>query len=322
MTAVLLLNLAVLLNLCYPVGAQEGALVRIQPERAAVAYGGSIVFNCSASCKDLTKIGLETKETTESKGNGTTWAAFQLVNVSEWDSTPKCYARCNETTTLQSATLTVYRSPEQIVLDPLPEMEVGKEYNLTCRVTNVAPRRNLTVTFLKGEMKLHQEAFKEHSAPEAGDVVATHSITAQLSDYGKEFSCQAALDLRPEGQLFEKASSNQSLKTVGYMEYRAGEKIEVECHGEGSPLPEFEWEVPSSLKVVFSDSNKTLTIESAEKSHNGTYRCLAHNMYGSQSAQADIIFKDRSRSWVAPVVVVMLLAAVGIGAIVWYRFRK
>ncbi|XP_053157635.1 intercellular adhesion molecule 5-like [Hemicordylus capensis] len=214
MTAVLLLNLALLLNFCYPVGAQGGALVRIQPERAAVAYGGSIVFNCSASCKDLTKIGLETKEMMESKGNGTTWAAFQLVNVSEWDSTPKCYAHCNETTTPQSATLTVYRAPELIVLDPLPEMEVGKEYNLTCRVTSVAPRRNLAVTFLKGETILYQKTFREHSAREPGDVVVTHSITAQQSKNGEEFSCQAALDLRPEGQLFEKASRNQSLMAV------------------------------------------------------------------------------------------------------------
>ncbi|XP_053145644.1 intercellular adhesion molecule 5-like [Hemicordylus capensis] len=195
-------------------GAQGGALLTIQPEKAVVAFGGSIVFNCSTSCKNLTKIGIETKEKTESKGNGTTWAAFQLVNVSEWDSTPKCYAYCNETATLQSATLTVYRAPELVVLNPLPEMEVGKEYNLTCWVHNVAPRRNLTVTFLKGETKLHQETFKEHSAREAGDVVVTHSITAQQSKNGEEFSCQADLDLRPEGQLFEKASHNQSLMAV------------------------------------------------------------------------------------------------------------
>ncbi|XP_053145163.1 intercellular adhesion molecule 5-like isoform X2 [Hemicordylus capensis] len=196
-------------------GAQGAASVRIWPEKAVVEFGGSIVFNCSTTCKDFIRLGLETKESMRSRETGTTWATFELLNVSNWDTKPSCYALCTSASP-QHAAVTVYRSPERIVLDPLPEMEVGKEYNLTCRVHNVAPRRNLTVTFLKAETKLHQETFKEHSALEAGDVVATHSITAQLSDNGEEFSCQAALDLRPEGQLFEKASQNQSVTVVDF----------------------------------------------------------------------------------------------------------
>lgn len=92
---------------------------------------------------------------------------------------------------------------------------MGKKYNLTCNVSDVAPIRNVTVTFLRGGEKLHQETFEEHSNATASDLVVTHNLIARRADHGAEFSCEAALDLRPHGELFEKASHNQSLRTVG-----------------------------------------------------------------------------------------------------------
>ncbi|XP_033029791.1 intercellular adhesion molecule 1-like [Lacerta agilis] len=191
----------------FPGAQQEQEFLSIWPRKPVVEFGGSIVLNCSASCKNIV---LETSLNNVPAGDGPTWRAFSLTSIRSWEPKPLCFATC-QNTTVQEAAITVYRAPERVVLDPLPEVEVGKEYNVTCRVFNVAPIRNLTVTLYKGKKRLYVETFEDHRNPEAGNVVVTSkSITAQQNDHGEEVSCHTALDLRPEGPLFEKGSNNLS----------------------------------------------------------------------------------------------------------------
>ncbi|XP_034957462.1 intercellular adhesion molecule 5 [Zootoca vivipara] len=192
---------------------QEENVLRIWPEKSVVKYGDSLVLNCSSNCEN---IGLETSLQAVAAGTGPTWKAFNLTSVTAWEPKPLCFANCGGTEPkYQRITPTVYRAPERIVLDPLPEVEVGKEYNVTCRVFDVAPIRNLTVTLFKGGERLHVETFEDHRNPEADNVVVTsNSITAQQNDHGKEVTCHAALDLRPEGPFLEKASPSKLLQTV------------------------------------------------------------------------------------------------------------
>ncbi|XP_060124756.1 intercellular adhesion molecule 3-like [Zootoca vivipara] len=195
----------------FPGAQQEQEFLRIWPRKPVVEFGGSIVLNCSASCNN---IGLETSLNNVPAGDGPTWRAFSLTSVRSWEPKALCYASC-QSSTHQEAAITVYRAPERIVLDPLPEVEVGKEYNVTCRVFDVAPIRNLTVTLFKGKKRLYVETFEDRRNPEADNVVVTSSsITAQQNDHGKEVTCHAALDLRPEGPFLEKASLSKLLQTV------------------------------------------------------------------------------------------------------------
>ncbi|XP_032066486.1 intercellular adhesion molecule 1-like isoform X2 [Thamnophis elegans] len=99
--------------------------------------------------------------------------------------------------------LALSKPPQKLELDPVPEMEVGKLYNLTCRVFGVAPIRNLTVTLLKEEEQLLVKTFEDYTHPEAGVVVVNHSIIAQEDDYSKTITCQTSLDLRPIGPLLK-----------------------------------------------------------------------------------------------------------------------
>ncbi|KAL8164484.1 UNVERIFIED_CONTAM: hypothetical protein K2H54_051929 [Gekko kuhli] len=191
--------------------------VSVSPENPVVEHGGSLWLNCSTSCREADGRGsLETSLVVgERRDNGSDRAAFQLVNITEWAPAPECSFRCGGERKTVSANVTVYQLPELVDLDPVPEMEVGKEYTLTCRVSNVAPIRNLSVTFLKAGEKAHLQTFESHTEREAGDVVVNHTVTARRIDRGKEISCRAALDLRPEGPLFEKASSfNQTLSIM------------------------------------------------------------------------------------------------------------
>ncbi|KAH0628772.1 hypothetical protein JD844_010276, partial [Phrynosoma platyrhinos] len=190
----------------------EKNFVRIWPEKPVVEFGGSVVLNCSSNCQD---IGLQTSLKWVLVGTGTTeikWKAFNLTSVDKWAVTLLCNASC-ATGAAQShhANFTVYRVPEHVVLDPVPKMEVGKEYNLICRVPSVAPIQNLTVTLFKGGKELQVKTFENFADPEAREVVVTHAITVQKEDHGEEVTCQAALDLRPEGPLFKKTSPSESL---------------------------------------------------------------------------------------------------------------
>ncbi|XP_054859901.1 intercellular adhesion molecule 5-like [Eublepharis macularius] len=224
--------------------AQEQPFVSAWPENPVVEFGSSLVLNCSTNCKNIRDGGLETNLDKKDEGEGPTWKAFRLFNVSNWDSAPSCYFDCGEDVDMKPhrVNFTVYRVPELVELDPVPVMEVGKNYTLTCRVSSMAPIRNLSVAFLQGGKRLHLQTFEKHAAREASDVVVTHIVTAHQADRGEEISCHAALDLRPEGQLFGQASLNQSLETVDfpvnpqlrplrYMEVNTSETVTCEVTG-------------------------------------------------------------------------------------------
>uniref|UniRef100_A0A670KLH9 Intercellular adhesion molecule N-terminal domain-containing protein n=1 Tax=Podarcis muralis TaxID=64176 RepID=A0A670KLH9_PODMU len=202
--------------MCTVSGAEQHTFdVTIWPKNPVVVHGGSLWLNCSASCQETDARGsLETSLIKEKRDNGTGWAAFQLVNITEWAPTAECSFSCYGKHRSVHANITVYQIPEQVVLDPLPLMEVGKEYNLTCRVFSVAPVQNLTVTLHKGKEELYVKTFEDHSDNEASDVVVTHTIAARQDDHGEEVTCHAALDLRPEGPFLEKAAFIKVLKVL------------------------------------------------------------------------------------------------------------
>ncbi|XP_062975374.1 intercellular adhesion molecule 5-like [Elgaria multicarinata webbii] len=204
--------LAFLLLLASGSNETQEEFIRIWPEKAVVEYGGSVVLNCSSNCEG---IGFESSLKQVSAGNGTSWKAFNFTYGNNWDPEILCFAKCTSAITPPRTKITVYRAPERVVLDPVPKMEVGQEYTLTCRVPNVAPIRNLTVILFKGQEKILVKTFENHTAPDAADVNVTHKITAQQNDHNAKITCNADLDLRPEGPRFEKAfGGNESLTTV------------------------------------------------------------------------------------------------------------
>uniref|UniRef100_A0A8D0G3Q3 Ig-like domain-containing protein n=1 Tax=Sphenodon punctatus TaxID=8508 RepID=A0A8D0G3Q3_SPHPU len=199
-------------------GAQQPSAFELSvwPPAPVVEYGGSMELNCTSTCRDPdARGGLETSLTKKPIGNGTGWIAFRLVNITEWRSSPLCFFQCPEIKTAR-ASITVYRTPERVILEALPTMQVGKDYNLTCQVLNVAPIQNLTVTLLRGQELLHEEMLLSASITKAENVTVTHKITARRRDNGMEVTCRAGLDLRPHGQLFENTSLGVRLKTFAF----------------------------------------------------------------------------------------------------------
>ncbi|XP_061469734.1 intercellular adhesion molecule 3-like isoform X2 [Rhineura floridana] len=254
--------------------AQEEDFMRIWPENPVVPFGGFIVLNFSANCEN---IAVETSLSKVPAGDGPSWKAFNFTSVTHWEPQILCHADCEKgKAKFQTVVITVYRAPKRVELDPLPTMEVGEEYNVTCRVFNVAPIRNLTVTLCKGNEELHKKTFEDHNNPEASDVVVTHSITAQQDNHREEITCHAALDMRPEGPLFEKASPDKS-----YSQSRAvypPEQVIVELQ-KSSTGQSWHYDLKCHVIRVAPLSNLTVTF------FKGTERLISRKLWNYTKAE-------------------------------------
>ncbi|XP_034290213.1 intercellular adhesion molecule 4 [Pantherophis guttatus] len=175
--------------------------------KAVVKFGGFFVLNCTTGNSSNSSCDIQERSSHryDYRKEGPTWKAFTFIAV-YWSLNASCVVTCNNEPSSRETIVTVYQPPQKIELDPVPEMEVGKLYNLTCRVFGVAPIQSLTVTLMKGEEQLLVKTFEDHTYPEAGDVVVNHSIIAQEDDYSKTIICQTSLDLRPRGPLLKNTS--------------------------------------------------------------------------------------------------------------------
>lgn len=92
-------------------GAEQHTFdVAVWPQTPVVEHGGSLWLNCSTSCQEADAKGdLETSLIKERRDNGTSWAAFQLVNITEWAPTPECSFSCFGAHKSVHANIIVYR---------------------------------------------------------------------------------------------------------------------------------------------------------------------------------------------------------------------
>ncbi|KAM6475692.1 intercellular adhesion molecule 2-like isoform 2-T2 [Liasis olivaceus] len=189
------------------------AFSRAQKEDSAVhvtekvvKFGDFFVLNCSSNSSSSSSCDIQEESSFSYNYTevGPTWKVFTFI-VNNWSLHVSCVVNCtNNEISYPETIVTVYQPPESVELDPVPEMEVGKPYDLTCQVSDVAPIRNFTVTLLKGAEQLLVKTFENHTAPEAGPVVVKHTIIAQRNDHKKPITCQTSLDLRPRGPLLKK----------------------------------------------------------------------------------------------------------------------
>ncbi|XP_049666859.1 intercellular adhesion molecule 3-like isoform X3 [Accipiter gentilis] len=210
--------------------------------------------------------------------------------------------------------------PPQIYLEG--DTVAGKEARVTCNTSaQVSPHDppNLHLTLWGGGLPT-----STHRGPSVG-----LSFTAQLEQHGQEVMCEAVLRL---GRRTVNASAAVTLwvwaaphdvqvwapQTV----FTTGDNLTVMCRAEGNPPPQLRWEMPTNTSWELWDGGTTITIPAAQRVHDGTYRCLAENRYGTGAASIDLVFRGYSRSPLIPVVVTLAMVTVlAVVAVFWWLYR-
>ncbi|XP_049666857.1 intercellular adhesion molecule 3-like isoform X2 [Accipiter gentilis] len=294
--------------------------VSIYPEEPTVEFGSSLLLNCTSSCRNYSRLNWEvsiTKMGTQGPG----WVSLSIPNVTSWSLELQCFGIFGQQRNIAETTLHAYRFlPPQIYLEG--DTVAGKEARVTCNTSaQVSPHDppNLHLTLWGGGLPT-----STHRGPSVG-----LSFTAQLEQHGQEVMCEAVLRL---GRRTVNASAAVTLwvwaaphdvqvwapQTV----FTTGDNLTVMCRAEGNPPPQLRWEMPTNTSWELWDGGTTITIPAAQRVHDGTYRCLAENRYGTGAASIDLVFRGYSRSPLIPVVVTLAMVTVlAVVAVFWWLYR-
>ncbi|XP_051015236.1 intercellular adhesion molecule 2 [Acomys russatus] len=177
----------------------EAFKVNIWSAKQIVEATESLTVNCSTSCEDPQKGGLETPLTKREldKHPQRKWIQFLVSNISQ-DTVLLCFFSCAGRLREEPLSIQVYQPPAQVTLKlQPPRVFVGETFTIECKVSPVKPLESLTLSLLRGRETLQNQTFGgAKTGPQ--EAVATFNSTALKKD-GLNFSCQAELDLRPHG---------------------------------------------------------------------------------------------------------------------------
>ncbi|XP_074710810.1 intercellular adhesion molecule 1 isoform X3 [Strix uralensis] len=248
-----------------------GAAVELlmEPAVPVVEYGGSIKLTLKMKCSDpKATSNVETSIRKKVENVTKEETVVELLNVTEWNPTLFRFYICYGKREKVPTKLIVYRAPESVELEPVPELAVGKSHELVCHVSGTAPIQNLTVILWRGGEVLLTKTFEWEKRDEP--VRVTHRLTAQRQDNGQSVTCQAVLDLAPHGPRFNRTSGPQALTVYEFPQdpklesatlLEIGKTMNVNCIvGRIFPAAKF--------KLVFAD--QTLNVSISQDGHRAT----------------------------------------------------
>ncbi|XP_029360079.1 vascular cell adhesion protein 1-like [Echeneis naucrates] len=263
------------------------------PSHLVVKFGDAFSVTCTVclSCAETLKFE-RALGSHKIHGNTLEWT---VKNMTEWDPQTTCYYDYSEEESCCSVLpVTVYSPPDSVSIsfvDHSGPMSEGRPYTLQCKVQNVAPVKNLTVTFYKGQTALGQQQSNNTNKKPVSETF-TLDIRPSKEDDGVQFWCEAKLELGPEGPKPPPVVESQRVSaTVRYepqldrpsrseliYTIREGKPLQLTCSAAGNPGPSYTWEVPSAKRGRFTSNH--LVIESVTPEDEGQYVCTASNTMG------------------------------------------
>ncbi|XP_073713998.1 hemicentin-1 [Misgurnus anguillicaudatus] len=173
------------------------SLLQLIPPRVVVEYSRSVSVNCST---DVTHDGIgwnaSDGSVPETRDKLITW---EVSNLRRWDIRPKCYINYKTKTHETELPVTVYKTPDSVSISTVDnKMIEGFQYELQCDIVNVAPVKSLIVKWFKEETELHNETFYD-TIKTPVNKTSKLQITANRSDDGVQYRCEAELELGADG---------------------------------------------------------------------------------------------------------------------------
>ncbi|XP_009469803.1 PREDICTED: intercellular adhesion molecule 5-like, partial [Nipponia nippon] len=159
--------------------------VALEGTSSEVGYGGTVLLNCSTSCRDAgAPGGLETSLSKEWVGRGPGWLSIRLRNITEPLSDIICYVSCFGERKVVTFTVLAYELPQ-------PHLAISNP-NASCNET-VAIACSSVPSWPPG-LKLWLRSSRRPLQPWAEGPVHLE-LTAGEDDDGTEFSCEAQLSV-------------------------------------------------------------------------------------------------------------------------------
>ncbi|XP_040892797.1 vascular cell adhesion protein 1-like isoform X4 [Toxotes jaculatrix] len=284
------------------------------PPTVVVKYGDSISVTCSAcqsGCNDE-QTGLENPVGDKTK-NGTT-ILWTVDRMTEWDINVFCYhSNASDYQCCSLLPLTVYKPPDSVSISfdgPSGPMFEGHQYTLQCKVQNVAPVGDLTVTFYRGQTALGQ-AKSTNDLKKPVNETFTLSVNTSKEDDGVQYWCEGKLELGSEGpQPPLLVKSENITSTVLYkpqlegpshpepIVVTEGNPLQLNCSAVGNPSPSYTWTLP--LADFSSSNSSTLVFTSVTSRNEGQYTCHVSNTLGAIDVTFNVVVKGLLTSTTSP----------------------
>ncbi|XP_054635161.1 hemicentin-1-like isoform X2 [Dunckerocampus dactyliophorus] len=218
------------------------------------------------------------------------YLVWSVDNMTEWSISAVCYAVSNLDGSCQlPLPVIVYKPPDSVSISfvnhtgPLFEHH---QYTLQCTVQDVAPARNLVVTFYRDQTRLSRlrSAMMEKTPVTE---VFTLDVQPRREDDGALYWCEAELQLQPGGPQWPLTVTSQKLPAAvlfgpqllcpAKLQVRMGESLH--CEVQGNPKPSVIWLKDGRLVVPPTHSMME---------HAGKYTVLATGLFGQRNLTVEV----------------------------------
>lgn len=291
------------------------------PPSIVVQFGGAFTVDCNSTTDQREGMGWESTY----KGIGLTEVDHVQLNIEKvdrWAIQSQCFMtlmdgnQCSE-----SLPITVYQMPDAVSLflrNTTQTLEEHKDYEFQCDVVNVAPVKNVLVTWYKDDRSiLHKEwlSAKTDDTPLNGS--SFYTLTAQKTDNGRKLMCEATFDFGSTGPNLQPVRSPSMDLQVLYrpffeeskvetVEVSGNRKVTLDCTAQGNPTPRYQWQVPQPVQQKVG----TAPILDLSGPFSGNYSCRAFNSQG-YSVKVFVI-REAPRNYTVLAAVVGVTAALGL----------
>ncbi|XP_024657996.2 intercellular adhesion molecule 1 isoform X2 [Maylandia zebra] len=265
--------------------------LEISPPSVVVRYQGSFSANCTSLSNQTDGMGWESPYGGVDLTKGVTSLLLRIDSVPVWELEPMCFVNLHDGDQCTKVLpVTVYKMPDSVSLKNLSAVVESQQFAIQCDIVNVAPARNLSVLWHKGNKILSSQTFDE-SSPSPVSKSSVLTLTAHRDDDGAEIWCEAKLNLWPEEQRPLPVRSEAHILTVLYqptfisasnetLDLPAGKNI-LSCNATGNPLPSYHWQFPQAAQETYKDQDVNYPILTGPFEFPGVYTCTASNSQGT-----------------------------------------
>ncbi|XP_065110319.1 cell adhesion molecule 1-like isoform X2 [Paramisgurnus dabryanus] len=244
--------------------------------------------------------------------------SWKVSNLRQWEIKPQCYMHYDKKQCSTFLPITIYKTPDSVFISTVDHrgpMTEGSWYEFQCVIINVAPVKNLIVKWFKGETEVYNETFND-TIKTPVTKTSTLEITANRSDDGAQYRCEAELELGADGPQPPLKMKSKSIQiTVPYSPQhinlveiikKTDGDVTLNCKVAANPPAIYSWS-SEHLKEMKSSavlSSSTLTP--------GNYTCTATNPLGESKKVFIVNFAGSLHTFMGFLIFLPLLVALGI----------